>query len=58
MTMTCYGRLASEQRGEGREGGNENRRKRSVVQPCEAPESREEKLQMCCVQEASLVGYG
>ena len=46
MTMACYGRLASEQRGEGREGGNESRRKKSVVQPCGAPESREEKLQV------------
>ena len=58
VTMTCYGRLVSEQRGEGREGGNENRRKHSVDQSCEAPESREERLQVCCVQGASLVRYG
>ena len=58
MTMTCYGRLASEQRGERREGGNESRRKKSVVQPCEVPESCEEKWQAYCVQKAFLVGCG
>ena len=31
--------------GKGREGASEGRRKASVVQSCEPPESREEKLQ-------------
>ena len=38
---TCCGRLAREHGEKGREGGSEGRRKNSVVQLCEVPESGE-----------------
>ena len=55
-TMTCCGRLAREQGGEGREEASEGRRKASAVQSCEPPESHEGKLQEYCIQKASWAG--
>ena len=52
-TMTCCGRLAREQGGEGREGASEGRRKASVIQSCEPPELREGKWQEYCIQTTS-----
>ena len=46
QAKTCCGGLARDHGEERHEGGSENRRKRSVVQPCGASESREEKLQV------------
>ena len=46
--MTCCGRLANEQEGVEREGGNRGQRKEGVDQPCEE----------YCVQKASWVGCG
>ena len=54
--MTCCGKFTREQGGKGRKGASEGRRKASVVQSCEPPESREEKLQEYCIQKASGVG--
>ena len=56
--MTCCGRLANEQGGAEREGGNGGQRKEGVDQPCEEPGSGEEKLQEYCIQKASWVGCG
>ena len=53
---TCCGRLAREQEEKGREGGSEGRRKKSVVQPFELPESGEGMWQVYCVRTTSLVG--
>ena len=39
-----------------REGGSEGRRKKSVVQPCEVPESGEGMWQVYCLRKTSLVG--
>ena len=53
---TCCGRLAREHGEKGREGGSEGRRKNSVVQLCEVPESGEGMWQVYCVRKTSLVG--
>ena len=54
---TCCGRLTREHGGGGGgEGGSEGRRKKSVAQPCEVPESGEGMWQVYCVRKTSLVG--
>ena len=55
--MTCCGRLANEQEGAEREGGNGGQRKEGVDQ-CEEPGSGEEKWQEYCIRKASWVGCG
>ena len=51
--MSCCGRLANEQQGAEREGGNGGQRKEGVNQPSEEPGSGEEKSQEYCIQKAS-----